>query len=316
MSKLLITGGLGFIGSEFVRQLSNSKNYSHLYVLDAITYAANIDSLIQVPNNSSITLVKGNICDANLVNNLVDEVDMIVNFAAESHVDKSIESVAPFITTNVLGTVNLLEAAKKSKVSRFLQVSTDEVYGSVLKGESTELAHINPQNPYSASKAAAENFCMAFANTFGVEILITRSCNNYGPFQQSEKFIPNSISSLLKGEKIKIYGDGLQEREWIHVSDNCRAISSVLELGKPNNIYNIGSGIRKKNIEIAEMLLNVSGREGDGIEFVQDRPGHDRRYAINSRKVQEEFGWAPKIEFYSGMKQTYLWYQEREARPT
>jgi dTDP-glucose 4,6-dehydratase len=311
MTNLLVTGGLGFIGSEFVRQVANSEVYSNIVVLDAITYAANLDSLDSVSPKTPISIVKGSICDEDLVRSLVRDVDVIVNFAAESHVDTSIRNVEPFLDSNVRGVVNLLEASKDARISRFLQVSTDEVYGSNEFTLSKEADLISPRNPYSASKAAAENFCLAFANTFALDVVITRSSNNYGPFQQFEKFIPNSINALLKGENIKIYGDGLHEREWIHVTDNCLAIALVLEKGKPSEIYNIGTNFRKRNLEIAKMLIEISEFKEEGVEFVEDRLGHDRRYAIDSSKIRKELGWAPQIEFSKGLEQTFNWYKNR-----
>ena len=261
-------------------------------------------------------MVKGNINDSELVRSLTSEVDVIVNFAAESHVDNSIGHITPFLSSNILGVVTLLEAARDAQTPKFIQISTDEVYGSILEGSFSEMDPLLPRNPYSASKASAENFCLAFANTYGMDIRITRTCNNYGPFQQLKKFIPNSINSLLTGKKISVYGNGLQEREWLHVSDNCRAINLVVENGSPNQIYNIGSEFHLKNLELANMLVELSNREDDCIVFVKDRPGHDQRYSVDSSKIRDELGWKPEIDFKSGITQTFEWYESkrREAR--
>lgn len=303
-----MTGGLGFIGSEFVRQAARNERYSEIIVLDLQTYASNLHSLDSVIEDQRIKIVKGDISDPNLVSDLIPGTDVVVNFAAESHVDNSIRDVGPFIKSNIIGTVNLLQQSYKNRVSKFLQISTDEVYGSITEGSFTEISLTCPRNPYSASKSSAENFCFSFANTFGMDITITRTCNNYGPFQQSEKFIPTAIRSLIEGKKIPLYGAGLQEREWIHVSDNCRAIERIIWNGRPNEIYNIGSRYHLQNIQLANMLCEISGNS-DCIEFVQDRPGHDFRYSIDSSKLRINLGWEPEVPFDQGIQETYDWYK-------
>lgn len=309
MTKLLVTGGLGFIGSEFVRKAAISEKYSEVRVLDAKTYAANLASLSSVSNNNKVKITIGDICDQQLVRDLVQGTDVVVNFAAESHVDNSIGNVNPFLRSNVEGVINLLESVRHSEATRFVQISTDEVYGSIASGSFSEDAPLLPRNPYSASKASAENFCLAFANTYGLDVTITRSCNNYGPFQQSEKFIPNSIKALLSGKKISVYGDGSQEREWIHVTDNCEAIDQIISDGNINKIYNIGSNFHMKNLELAQLLVEISGRKDECIEFVEDRPGHDQRYSVDSSKIYRELEWKPQINFTDGISETFDWYK-------
>ncbi len=309
MTKILVTGGLGFIGSEFVRKAAISEKYSEIRVLDAKTYAANLTNLSSVSNNNKIKITIGDICDQQLVRDVMHGTDLVVNFAAESHVDNSIGNVNPFLKSNVEGVVNLLENVRSSKVSRFIQISTDEVYGSIAEGSFSEDAPLLPRNPYSASKASAENFCLAFSNTYGLDVTITRSCNNFGPFQQSEKYIPNSIKALLSGKKISVYGDGSQEREWLHVTDNCEAIDRIVTDGAPNKIYNIGSNFHMKNLDLAHLLVELSGRKDDCIEFVEDRPGHDQRYSVDSTRIYNELQWKPKLTFEDGISETFDWYK-------
>lgn len=311
MSNLLVTGGMGFIGSEFVRQESNRKSFETIYVLDSFSYASNHDSLESTSKNANVEIIKGDINDVNLVSELMPQVDSVVNFAAESHVDNSIVDINPFLNSNILGVVNLLQAAKKSGILKFIQISTDEVYGSIETGSFTESDRLNPRNPYSASKASAEYFCNSFQNTYGLDVIITRTCNNFGPYQQFEKFIPTAIKALIRGRKIPIYGNGLQEREWIHVSDNCRAISRVLEYGTSGSIYNIGTGRHIKNLDLARLLIAELGLDENSLEFVTDRPGHDQRYSISSSKIMSELNWSPQIEFEDGLKETVKWYQSR-----
>lgn len=309
MTKILVTGGLGFIGSEFVRKAANSEKYSEVRVLDSKTYAANVANLASISDNNKIKIIIGDICDQKLVQDVMHGIDVVVNFAAESHVDNSIGNVSPFLKSNVEGVVNLLENIRSSTVSRIIQISTDEVYGSIAEGSFSEDAPLLPRNPYSASKASAESFCLAFANTYGLDVTITRSCNNYGPFQQSEKYIPNSIKALLSGKKISVYGDGSQEREWMHVSDNCEAIDRIVSDGAPNKIYNIGSNFHMKNLDLAHLLVRLSGRKDDCIEFVEDRPGHDQRYSVDSSKIHRELGWKARISFENGISETFEWYK-------
>ena len=313
MSRLLITGGMGFIGSEFVRQESNRKLHQKIYVLDSYTYAANPEALDSILVNQNVEIIVGDINDSKLVNELMREVDSVVNFAAESHVDNSIADMKPFLDSNIYGVANLLNAVRLNKVGRFLQISTDEVYGSISTGSFVESDRLNPRNPYSASKASAEFLCNSFHNTYGIDVVMTRTCNNFGPYQQFEKFIPTALKALLEGRKIPIYGDGSQEREWIHVSDNCRAIALVLEKGTSGSIYNVGTARHIKNLDLAKLLISESGLDENSLEFVPDRPGHDQRYSISSSKIMSELNWSPQIEFEEGLKETIKWYHDRLA---
>jgi len=313
MTNLLVTGGLGFIGSEFVRQESGRKQFDRVYVLDSFTYAANLDSLDSALSNSNVEVIRGDINEPTLVDELVNKVDYVVNFAAESHVDNSILDVKPFLNANILGVATLLQAAKKHNIRRFVQISTDEVYGSINEGSFVETDKLNPRNPYSASKASAEYLCNSFENTYGLDVVITRTCNNYGPYQQFEKFIPTVIKALIEGRKIPVYGDGSQVREWIHVSDNCRAIAAVLENGKSGSIYNIGTARHIRNLDLARMILAELGLNESHLEFVPDRPGHDQRYSISSEKIMSELHWSPQVTFEEGLRETIAWYQERLA---
>jgi dTDP-glucose 4,6-dehydratase len=304
---------MGFIGSEYVRQESERKQFEKIYVLDSFTYAANSDSLEETSKNSNVEIIKGDINQIELVSELISQVEAVVNFAAESHVDNSILDVKPFLDANVLGVATLLQAAKKHNIRRFVQISTDEVYGSVNEGSFVETDKLNPRNPYSASKASAEYLCNSFENTYGLDVVITRTCNNYGPYQQFEKFIPTVIKALIEGRKIPVYGDGSQVREWIHVSDNCRAIAAVLENGKSGSIYNIGTTRHIRNLDLARMILAELGLDESHLEFVPDRPGHDQRYSISSEKIMSELHWSPQVTFEEGLRETIAWYQERLA---
>ncbi|MDD3419681.1 MAG: dTDP-glucose 4,6-dehydratase [Candidatus Gastranaerophilales bacterium] len=307
--KLLVTGGAGFIGSCFVRHILN--NYSDYKVinLDALTYAGNIANLNDVKNNPNYTFVHGNICDKNLVRDLVSQVDAVINFAAESHVDRSITGPEIFIDTNVKGTLNLLQAAKEFGTNRYLQVSTDEVYGSLGKtGYFTETTPLAPNSPYSASKASADMLVRAYFETYGMPTLTTRCSNNYGPYQFPEKLIPFFISQLLKGEKVPVYGDGLNVRDWLYVYDHCSAIDTVLHKGKVGEVYNIGGHNEKTNMEITKIILEAMGKDENSIQYVEDRLGHDRRYAIDNHKIQTELGWEPSLTFEEGIKLTINWY--------
>ena len=314
--KLLITGGAGFIGSCFVRyMLKNHPDYK-IINLDALTYAGNLDNLKDVETNPNYSFVHGNICDKQLVDALMSQVDACVNFAAESHVDRSITGPEIFIQTNVGGTLNLLEMAKKHKISRYLQVSTDEVYGTLGKtGYFTETTPLAPNSPYSASKASADMLVRAYYETYKMPVLTTRCSNNYGPYQFPEKLIPLFISNLLKGEKVPVYGDGMNIRDWLYVYDHCSAIDTVLSAidtvlhkGRLGEVYNIGGNNEKANIEITKLLIKELGRDESSIKYVEDRLGHDRRYAIDSSKIQNELGWHPSVTFEEGIKITIDWY--------
>lgn len=307
--RILVTGGAGFIGSCFIRHMLDKYKDYKIINLDALTYCGNLSNLKDIEKNSNYTFVHGNICDKNLVRELTSEVDCVVNFAAESHVDNSIKSPEIFIKTNVEGTLNLLQIAKEHNIQRFLQVSTDEVYGSLGKtGYFYETTPLQPNSPYSASKASADLLVRAYFETYKLPTLNTRCSNNYGPYQYPEKLIPFFITKLLKNEKIPLYGDGLNVRDWLYVYDHCEAIDLVLHKGKVGEIYNIGGHNEKTNLEITRLILNTMGKDESYIEYVQDRLGHDRRYAICNDKISSELGWAPKYKFEDGIKLTIDWY--------
>ena len=306
---ILVTGGAGFIGSCFVRHMLNKYPDYKIINLDALTYAGNIENLDDVKDNHNYTFVHGNICDKKLAQELISQVDCVVNFAAESHVDRSITGPEIFIETNIKGTLNLLQTAKELGVERYLQVSTDEVYGSLGKtGYFYETTPIAPNSPYSASKASADMLVRAYWETYKLPVLTTRCSNNYGPYQYPEKLIPFFISKLLRGEKVPVYGDGLNVRDWLYVYDHCQAIDTVLHNGKLGEVYNIGGHNEKTNLEITHLILEAMGKDESSIEYVQDRLGHDRRYAISNDKITSELGWSPSLTFEEGIKLTIDWY--------
>ena len=306
---IIVTGGAGFIGSCFVRhELKKHPDYK-IINLDALTYCGNIENLNDVKDNPNYTFVHGNICDRNLVRDLVKEADLVVNFAAESHVDNSIKHPEIFVETNVQGTLNLLQSAKEFKIEKYLQVSTDEVYGTLGKsGYFTETTPLAPNSPYSASKAGADMLVRAYPETYGLPTLNTRCSNNYGPYQYPEKLIPFFISQLLKGEKVPVYGDGLNVRDWLYLYDHFSAIDTVLHKGKIGEVYNIGGHNEKTNMEITHLILDAMGKDESSIKYVQDRLGHDKRYAICNDKIQSELGWEPSLTFEEGIKITIDWY--------
>lgn len=307
--KILVTGGAGFIGSCFIRHMLNTYPDYKIVNLDALTYAGNLENLYDVKDNPNYEFINGDICDKKLVPQLVSGVDAVINFAAESHVDRSITGPEIFIETNIKGTVNLLQAAKAFNIERFIQISTDEVYGSLGKtGYFTEKTPLSPNSPYSASKASADMIVHAYYETYGLPTLITRCSNNYGPYQYPEKLIPFFISKLLKNEKVPVYGDGLNVRDWIYVYDHCSAIDTVLHKGKPGEIYNVGGHNEKTNIEITHLILEAMNKDESFIEHVEDRLGHDRRYAICNDKITNELGWKPSITFEEGILLTIDWY--------
>ena len=307
--KLLVTGGAGFIGSCFVRHILNKYPDYKVINIDALTYCGNLNNLKDIENNPNYKFVHGNICDRKLVRELVSQVDCVVNFAAESHVDNSIKHPEIFIETNVQGTLNLLQAAKELGVERYLQVSTDEVYGTLGKtGYFYETTPLAPNSPYSASKASADMLVRAYFETYKLPVLTTRCSNNYGPYQYPEKLIPFFISKLLRGEKVPVYGDGLNVRDWLYVYDHCAAIDTVLHKGKLGEVYNIGGHNEKTNMEITRLILDAMGKDESSIEYVQDRLGHDRRYAISNDKITSELGWSPSVTFEQGIKITIEWY--------
>ncbi len=311
--KILVTGGAGFIGSCFIRYMLNKYPDYKIINLDALTYAGNIENLDDVKDNKHYTFIHGNICNKKLVPDLASDVDCIVNFAAESHVDRSITGPEIFIETNIAGTLNLLQAAKESHIQRYLQVSTDEVYGSLGKtGYFYETTPLSPNSPYSASKAGADLLVRAYFETYKLPVLITRCSNNYGPYQYPEKLIPFFISKLLRGEKVPVYGDGLNVRDWLYVYDHCSAIDTVLHSGREGEVYNIGGHNEKTNIEITKLILSAMGKDESSIEYVKDRLGHDRRYAISNDKIQSELGWEPSVTFEEGINLTINWYLKNQ----
>ena len=311
--RLLVTGGAGFIGSNFVRMISNGAidGISELRVLDKLTYAGNLENLREI-DSGSFEFIKGDICDVDTVNRVSNHVDAIINFAAESHVDKSISNPNDFVLSNVLGVQNLLNASVYNDVGRFVQVSTDEVYGSVSSGFSLEADPILPNSPYSASKASAELLVRSYHKTYGLDTLITRSSNNYGPYQFPEKLIPLFITKLIKDKKVPIYGSGKNVRDWIFVEENCSAINKVMRSGKAGEIYNIGGNQQFTNLEITNLILELMNKDRSFIEFVRDRKGHDERYALNTKKVAKEIGFVPKLQFRLGLEKTIDWYLRNE----
>jgi dTDP-glucose 4,6-dehydratase len=311
--RLLVTGGAGFIGSCFIRYMLNKYSYYKIINLDVLTYAGNLENLDDVKDNPNYEFVQGNICDKGLVQQLITRVDVVVNFAAESHVDRSITGPEIFIDTNIKGTLNLLQAAKNFGIDRYLQVSTDEVYGSLgPQGYFYETTPLAPSSPYSASKASADMLVRAYFETYKIPILITRCSNNYGPYQYPEKLIPFFVLQLLKGKKVPVYGDGLNVRDWLYVYDHCAAIDAVLHKGKNGEVYNIGGHNEKSNLEITNIILKAMGKNESSIEYVKDRLGHDRRYAICNHKIQSELGWKPSLTFEEGINLTIDWYLKNQ----
>ena len=313
MTKVLVTGGAGFIGSNFIKYMLEKHPDYEIINLDALTYCGNLENLEDIEENPNYSFVKGNICDDELVDEVVSEVDYIVHFAAESHVDRSIEDPQIFIKSNIIGTQVLLDAAKKYQIRKFLQVSTDEVYGSLgSEGYFTEKTPLQANSPYSASKAGADLMVRAYGETFDLPINITRCSNNYGPYQFPEKLIPLMISNALEDMELPIYGDGKNIRDWLHVYDHCSAIDLVLHKGKLGEVYNIGGHNEKENIEIVKLILKELDKPESLIKFVKDRLGHDRRYAIDSTKISKELGWKPKYTFETGIVETIRWYLDNQ----
>lgn len=311
MKNILVTGGAGFIGCNFVRYMLNKHKDYKIINLDLLTYAGNIKSLDDVKDNPNYLFIKGDIADNKLVDKIVSDnkIDVIINFAAESHVDRSITNPDIFVKTNVLGTQNLLEVAKKYKIEKFFQISTDEVYGSLGKtGFFTEKTPLSPNSPYSASKASADLLVLAYHHTFGLNVNITRCSNNYGPYQFPEKLIPLFITNALDNKQVPLYGDGLNIRDWLFVEDHCSAIDTVLHKGKNGEIYNIGGNNEKTNKYITDTILKYLGKDSSLIKYVADRLGHDRRYAIDATKIKEELGWQPQYKFEQAIEKTIKWY--------
>jgi dTDP-glucose 4,6-dehydratase len=315
--RILVTGGAGFIGSHYVRTLL-SHGYpayagARVTVLDKFTYSGNRENLAPVANDPALTVVEGDICDAALVADLLPGHDAVVHFAAESHVDRSILGAGPFVTTNVVGTQVLLDAALRAGVGRFLHVSTDEVYGSIDEGSWTEEWPLAPNSPYSASKAASDLLALAYARTHGMDIVVTRCSNNYGHYQFPEKVIPLFVTNLLDGKTVPLYGDGGNIRDWLHVSDHCAGIQLALEKGRAGEVYNIGGGTELTNLELTERLLAACGKDWSSVVRVEDRKAHDRRYSLNIDKISSELGYGPQVDLDRGLAETVQWYRDNRA---
>ena len=310
--KILVTGGAGFIGSNFVRHVLGNHSGDAVVNLDKLTYAGNLENLRDVEKDPRYRFVRGDICDGALVRDLMDGVDAVVHFAAETHVDRSNAAADEFLRTNANGTFTLLEAARERKVQRFVAIGTDEVYGSIAKGAAREGDALNPSNPYSASKAAADLLARAYWTTHRLPVLITRSSNNFGPYQYPEKVIPLFITNALEDKPLPLYGDGKNVRDWLYVLDNCAAIDLVLRKGKDGEIYNIGGGHEVENVALTRQVLHLLGKPESLITPVTDRPGHDRRYALDSSKVAA-LGWKPAHSFASALQATVAWYREHES---
>ena len=310
--KLLVTGGAGFIGSNFVRHVLREHPDDRVINLDKLTYAGNVANLADVQRDPRYTFVHGDVCDAGLVRDLVQGVDAVVNFAAESHVDRSLVEPDAFLRTDVFGVFTLLETVRELKTPRLLHISTDEVYGSVPEGSSTERDPLRPSNPYSASKASGDLLALAYWRTHGVPVVITRSSNNFGPYQYPEKVVPLFITNALDGAPLPLYGDGRNVRDWLYVLDNCAGIDLVLRRGRDGEVYNIGGGHEVENVVLTHEILRLTGRPQTLIRRVTDRPGHDRRYSVDSTKIHQ-LGWAPRHPFAAALESTVRWYREHET---
>ncbi len=311
-TKILVTGGAGFIGSAFIRLMLRDGAPLSIVNLDKLTYAGNLENLEPVARDRRYCFVQGDICDAKLVNSLVDEIapDAIVHFAAESHVDRSIFSPQPFFETNLRGTFTLLEAARAHGVGRFLDISTDEVYGSVPEPLAADEGFpLHPSSPYSAAKAGSDLLALSYFMTYGLPVIVTRASNNYGPYQFPEKLIPLMISNALEGRPLPVYGDGMNVRDWLYVEDHCRALRALVEKGRAGEIYNVGGNRSLRNLEVVRKILQATGASESLIQHVADRPGHDRRYALSSEKTMRETGWSPEVAFEDGLSRTIAWYR-------
>ncbi|VVB71089.1 GDP-mannose 4,6-dehydratase [uncultured archaeon] len=307
--RLLVTGGLGFIGSNFIRLMLDRHEDCKILNVDAKHYGSNASNLADLKDDKRYSFLEGDIADSALASDLVRNMDAVVNFAAETHVDRSISRPDSFLHSNVVGVYSLLEALRHhNPLARFVQISTDEVYGDILEGSFTEESALLPSSPYSASKAAGDVFVLAYARTFGLEAMITRCTNNYGPYQFPEKLIPKIIIRAREGLKIPVYGTGQNVRDWIYVMDHCRAVEQVLLRGRKGEIYNISAGEEKTNLFIVKTILDMLGKDERSIEFVEDRPGHDARYSLNSSKIRHELGWRPKRSFQEALRMTVNWY--------
>lgn len=311
--KFLVTGGAGFIGSNFIRYMLDTHADLEIINYDILTYAGNLNNLKGIERQPHYTFIKGEICDQSLVNATLKKfpVDAIVHFAAESHVDRSITDPSAFVKTNVLGTHTLLEAARKHAVPKFIHISTDETYGSIMKGSFKETDILSPSSPYSASKAGSDLLALSYFTTYHLPVIVTRCTNNFGPYQFPEKLIPLFITNLLEGKKVPVYGTGKNIRDWIHVNDHCRAVEFLLDHGVPGDVYNIGSGHEKTNLEITDKILNLLDKDKSMVEYVTDRPGHDFRYSLDSSKLRK-MGWKPRYSFDDALEETVTWYHENE----
>jgi len=310
--RLVVTGGAGFIGSNFVRFMLRRYDDLEVVNLDKLTYAGNLENLRDIEDDARYSFVKGDICDAAVVRASLQGADAVINFAAETHVDRSISGPQDFISTDVLGTHTLLEAVRALGIARYVQISTDEVYGSTETGSFTEESDLAPSSPYSASKAGADLLVLAYHRTFGTPVLITRSSNNYGPYQYPEKIVPLFITNAIDDLQLPVYGDGLNVRDWLYVGDNCSGIDLVLRKGVPGQVYNIGGGNEVQNLAITHRILELLGKSPELIRYVTDRPGHDRRYAIDCGKLRA-LGWSPATPFETGLESTVSWYRDNPA---
>ena len=308
--RFLVTGGAGFIGSNFVHHVLDATNHE-VVTFDALTYAGSKENLDGVLDDPRHEFVQGNIRDKDLVTDLIEDIDAVVNFAAESHVDRSIDGSGPFVKTNVRGTQALLDVALNADIERFVQISTDEVYGEIESGMFSEEDGLNPRNPYAATKASADLLALSYYTTHDLPVVVTRSSNNYGPRQHMEKLIPKFITRAARGDSLPLYGDGSNVREWTYVTDNCRGVLTAFEKGETGEVYNIGSGVELTNRGIAERIVDAVGASDGLIEFVQDRPGHDQRYALDTSKI-EAIGWEPKVEFEEGLERTVQYYLKQQ----
>ncbi|MGW1271585.1 dTDP-glucose 4,6-dehydratase [Streptomyces sp. NPDC002491] len=311
--RVLVTGGAGFIGSEYVRRQLSADPAARVTVLDKLTYSGVEANLAPVAQAPGYAFVRGDVCDPDVVDQVMAGQDAVVHFAAESHVDRSIEGAGPFVSTNVLGTQVLLDAARRHGVGRFVQVSTDEVYGSIGEGSWTEDRPLAPNSPYSASKAGADLLALAHHRTHGLDVVVTRCTNNYGPYQFPEKVVPLFVTRLLDGKPVPLYGDGRNVRDWLHVSDHCRGIDLVLHGGRAGEVYHIGGGAELTNHKLTGLLLDALGADWDRVEHVPDRKGHDLRYSLDDGKIREELGYAPQIPFAQGLADTVAWYRAHRS---
>jgi dTDP-glucose 4,6-dehydratase len=312
--KLLVTGGAGFMGSNFIRYILKKYPDYSVINLDKLTYAGNLENLKDIEQDKRYKFVKGDIADKDVVDQLVSQVDVVVNYAAETHVDRSILSPREFAETDVLGTLTILNSIREhNNKAKLIQISTDEVFGSIPQGSFTEDSPFEPNSPYAASKAGGDLMCRAFFITYKTPVIVTHSCNFYGPYHYPEKLIPLAITNALEDKKIPIYGDGLQVREWIYTQDHCEAIDTILHKGVVGEIYNIGTQDEQKNIDAVRLILKLTGRDENLIEFVKDRPGHDKRYSLSTKKIREELSWEAKVNFEDGLKKTIEWFKNNES---